>query len=115
MPLSLTWPHSISILIQLIFNTMKLTIFVLFFPFLLSPVSSITQANVARDVPGQVADSTTKQGFFYRLAREMAPTEEQLNKELIVKSVFTVIVIIAAILVAFHEDRKMKKFYNNNK
>ena len=94
---------------------MRLNIFILLLPFMLTPVSSAAQANVARDVPGQVADSTTKQGFFYRLAREMAPTEEQLNKKLIVKSVFTVIVIIAAILVAFHEDRKMKKFYNNNK
>jgi len=94
---------------------MRLNIFILLLPFMLTPVSSAAQANVARDVPGQVADSTTKQGFFYRLAREMAPTEEQLDKELIVKSVFTVIVIIAAILVAFHEDRKMKKFYNNNK
>jgi hypothetical protein len=92
---------------------MRLNIFVLLFPFILAPVLSAAQE---KTTVVQVADSTTKQGFFYRLNRELTPNAEQFNKILKIKMVLAVIVVFAAILVAFLEDREMEKggFYKNN-
>jgi len=100
---------------------MKLTTFILFFPLMVSTVSPVAQEPpkfIDNNASYQEIDSLASTGNKNSFLKKILPppfTQEQLDKTLNVKLVFTVIVVIVAILVAFQEDRKMKKFHDNNK
>jgi preprotein translocase subunit Sss1 len=94
---------------------MRLTIFMLFFSFMLSPVSSIARQypNVIRDTSGQIADRPTstehKEGFLRKLLP--SPDEEQFNKILKVKWIFVILMIVGFIgyLIYKSRDKRWRK------